>query len=287
MRTLLIGDIHPEAEKLLRQNTQLTKIKREDFPEFTDSKNNDKKIESIVLRTFTQLTAKELDKFTVLRYVVSCSTGLNNLDLDEIKKRNIQLIHFPGANANGVAEHILFFILSLMRKISDDEFIELKGKTIGIIGFGAIGKLVAKKLLGFEADVIAFDVIEQDQKLIDELSVTMKSFDEVVRESDILTVQVPLNKYTQHLINADVFTKMKQGSSFVSIARPEVADENTLLNYYNSGKFKAIALDDCTEKLDQIKGQKNVLITNHIAGKGDNSFREMCLQPVKKLIELI
>ncbi len=283
MKTLLVGPIHEEAHNLLQQNTELQEVSVENFPNSTYPET-----EAIVLRTYTELKESQLNLLPKLKYVVSCSVGLNNLDLDLLKERNIELLFCPGSNANSVAEHTLFLMLSLLRQ--EKPFPEMKGKTVGIIGLGYIGKLVARKLLGFGAKVVAFDVIEQDPVLLEELKVEMKSFEEVAKSADILTVHVPLNKHTANLISDSVFSNMKEGSFFVNTSREEVIDEASLLNHYS--KFKGNGLDVFSDNLktnlqEKTSLQGNLIFTNHVAAQGEDSFKEMCLRPVKLLVEKI
>ena len=234
MKTLLIGKLHPEAKEILKENTKLIQMSNEDFCATTSLFPE---TEALVLRTFTKCQKNELDFFPNLRYIVSCSVGLNNLDLEEMERRNIKLIHVPGTNANSVAEHTLYLMLSLLREDSVRPFAELKNKTIGIIGFGAIGKLVAKKLLGFDCKVIAFDVIAQEQEVLQTLNTQMKELDEVLSMADVITIHVPLNKHTQNLINQECFAKMKEKSFFINTSRAELLDEKSLLFFNNKFHF--------------------------------------------------
>ncbi|MBI3032635.1 NAD(P)-binding domain-containing protein [Candidatus Woesearchaeota archaeon] len=281
MKTLLIGEIHTDAEQVLQKKTTLQKVSQVHFEKtaaFPD-------IEAVVLRTFTLFKTAQLKKFPKLKYVISCSVGLDNLDLEALKAKNIQLIHCPGSNANSVAEHTIYLLWSLLRK-SKPPFFELKGKTIGIIGLGYIGKLVARKLLGCEAKVIAFDVIPQDQKVLDELQVTMKDMNTVVKEADIITVHVPLNKHTQGLITEQLFKQMKKNSFFINTSRQELIDEHGLLLHH--AKFRGIGLDVYSDRLKQQLGNDHrVIFTDHVAAQGEDSFRNMCLEPVKMFVEKI
>ncbi|MBI1968575.1 hypothetical protein HYS49_01560 [Candidatus Woesearchaeota archaeon] len=279
MKTLLIGEIHADAEKLLQQHTELQKATTEDFlqtPTYAD-------VETVVLRTFTPLQEKELQKLPALRSVVSCSVGLDNIAMEALQRRKIELIHCPGSNANSVAEHTLYFLFSLLRWQAP--FPELKGKTIGIIGLGYIGKMVARKLLGCGARVIAFDVIPIDEVLLQELQVEMKEFSTLLREADIVTVHVPLNTHTKELINEQAFQQMKDGAFFINTSRAEVVDEKALLQQAKNGKFSGIALDMCSAAAQKDLRHKNLLITDHVAAQGEDSFREMCLQPVRLYLE--
>ncbi len=283
MKTLLIGKIDAHALQLLESKTELQQISNEEFIATASFQD----IQAVVLRTYTTLTSQELDKLPNLKYVVSCSVGLNNLDMQELKSRNIELIFCPGTNANSVAEHTLYLMLSLLREDVKMPFAELKGKTIGIIGLGYIGKLVAQKLLGFDVKVIAFDVIEQDQETLEKLNVTMKEFSEVFSASDIVTIHVPLNKHTQNLVNKTSFETMKQGSFFINTSRAEVINEEDLNNYVLSRKCRGIALDVCSKELKEKLDEGHVIITDHIAAQGEDSFKNMCKSPVEEFLKRI
>ncbi|PIZ50642.1 hypothetical protein COY27_06560 [Candidatus Woesearchaeota archaeon CG_4_10_14_0_2_um_filter_33_13] len=274
MLTLLIGEIHSDAHLMLKENVELKQVSNEIF--LTETWPG---IEAVMLRTYTTLKDKELLLLPNLKYVVSCSVGIDNLDLELLKQKGIKLIHCPGSNANSVAEHTLYLILSLLRK--EKPFPELKGKTVGIVGFGYIGQEVAKKLQGFECKIIAYDVIEPDKYLLQNLNVKMVSLEEISKKSDIVTIHVPFNKYTQRMINEKFLSSLKKNAFFINTSREEVIDEEALLNHQE--KFAGIGLDVYSEKLEKgLKG--NVLLTPHIAAQGEDSFREMCLQPIKKFL---
>ncbi|MBI2102683.1 hypothetical protein HYT55_02495 [Candidatus Woesearchaeota archaeon] len=283
MNTLLIGEIHPDAKILLEQNTKLTKITNDQFSQIISFPE----IEAVVLRTFTPLKAAELQKLPRLKCVVICSVGTDNLDLELLKQKNIRLIHCPGTNANSVAEHTLYLMLSLLREDSKKPFAELKGKTVGILGFGAIGKIVAKKLQGFEAKVLAFDVIPQDPEVVKQLHVTMVDQDSLLKEVEIITVHVPLNKYTEKIVNKRCFSQMRDNSFFVNTSRAEVIDEEALIDEWKKGKFRGVGVDVCSENFALKIGEGNVIITDHCAAQGEDSFREQCVKPVEEFMKIL
>jgi hydroxypyruvate reductase len=284
MKTLLIGEIENSAHKKLKEHTYLRQITNEEFAATTIFPE----VEVVVLRTYTQLKEEEIEKMPKLKFVVSCSVGTNNLDILQLQEKGIELIHCPGTNANSVAEHTLYLILSLLREDSKRPFAELKGKTVGIVGFGYIGKLVAQKLKGFDAKLIAFDVIEQEPKILQELQVTMKDFDSVLRTADILTIHVPLNTHTHNLINATGFERMKQDAFFINTSREEVINEPDFIDEINEGKFRGIGLDVCSKDfMQKVDCGKNILVTNHVAAQGEESFKEMCNAPIDKLLAKI
>lgn len=289
-RVLLVGDNHLDGIKILKEKTELIEISYEDFEDFLNDEQS-QKIQAIILRTYTELKKEQLDKLPNLKYIVSCSVGINNLDMEEIKEKQIKLIHHPGSNSNSVAEHTLHFILGLLR-LTKPPFDELKGKTVGIIGLGYIGKLVAQKLIGFECNTIAFDVIQQDKNLLDKLKVKIHDFDYVIENSDILTIHVPLNKHTENLINNDVFNKMKDKVYFVNTSRDKVVDTKSLIKNIENNKFSGVALDvyddDFENALIQLKKSgRNIIMSDHTAAQGKESFRNMCLLPIKEFLEEI
>ena len=222
-----------------------------------------------------------------LRYVVSCSVGLDNIDLDEAGKRNIEIINCQGTNANSVAEHTLYLILSLIRRDNKRPFFEIKNKTIGLYGFGNIGKEVAVKLKGFGARVIAYDVIPQDKKILNELNVSTVSLKELAEKSDIVSVHIPLNRHTLGIVGNDFFSGMKEGSFFVNTSRSEVVDEPALIENFKKEKFRGIGLDVYSDYLKKEIINGNVIFTGHVAAQGEDSFREMCVKPVEEFLRRI
>lgn len=236
------------------------------------------------MRTFTKVGAKELEKLPNLKYTVSCSIGIDNMDELEIKKRNINLVNCSGTNANSVAEHTIFLLFSLLRN-TNPPFPELKNKTIGIIRFGNIGKLVAKKLSGFESKIIVFDIIEQDKKLLEKLKVEMRSLEDVIKLLDIITIHVPLNPNTKNLINNRILSIMKPNSFIINTSRAEIIEEDALIRRYHQGKFRGIALDVYSENLKNQLKEGNIVFTSHTAAQGEDSYKEMCVEPIKELLK--
>jgi lactate dehydrogenase-like 2-hydroxyacid dehydrogenase len=269
MKVLQLDKLHDEAQELLDNNFDVVGI---------EDTFNSNEIEAVVLRTFSSFKRERMDKYSNLKYVIQCSVGVDNLDLDEIARRGIKLMHVPGTNSNSVAEHTMFLMLSLFR--SKAPFFELKGKTVGIVGFGQIGKIVARKLLGFECKVIAFDVIEQDVAILKELGVEMCDMSCVLEKSDVVSVHVPLNKYTHNLIGAKEFALMKKESFFINTSRSEIVEEDALLDSLD--QFRGVGLDVDSDKL---KNKEKVINTMHVAAQGEDSFRLQCAKPIEKFLK--
>ena len=281
MKVLVIGNIHTEALKLLSSQYDLSIISSE---QFLSSSSFD--CEVVVFRTFTPMFSPELDKMPNLRFAVLCSVGTDNVDAIEMKKRGIELIFVPGTNANSVAEHTLYLILSLLREDVRSPFAELKNKTVGICGFGAIGKLVATKLKGFGCHVLAFDVIPQDPVVVGDLGVVMVSFEDIFSKSDIISIHVPYMKQTEKLVNDSAFRLIKNGAFFVNTSRAEVIDDEALL--VHAPRFRGVGVDVYSTMLEEglRRGTcKNIILTPHIAAQGEESFRAQCIRPIEEFLK--
>ncbi len=283
MKVILVGKIHPEAEKLLSEHFDYQHLDNEQFYQREDFSG----IQAIALRTFTNLKKEHLDKMPDLKFVVNCSVGFDNLDLDEIEERGIKLVSCSGTNSNSVAEHTIYLLWSLLREDPREFFSELKGKTIGIIGFGNIGKLVAKKLLGSQAKVIAYDVVEQDREVLAELKTEIVSLENLCKDADIITVHVPLNKHTAGLVNRECFENMKEDVFFINTSRSELLDEEALIDKYQRQGFRGLAFDVYSENLKKNLKAGHVIFTDHVGARGEESFRNMCIEPMKKFLSIL
>ena len=142
-------------------------------------------------------------------------------------------------------------------------------------------------LSGFGVNVIAYDIIPPDEKILKELNVKMVSPKELAEKSDIVTVHIPLSKHTFGIINSEFFNSMKENSFFINTSRKEVIDEPALVENFKKEKFRGIGLDVFSDFLKENLNGENVLFTEHVAAQGEDSFREMCLKPVEEFLREI
>ena len=182
-----------------------------------------------------------------LKILARYGTGMNSVDTEAAKRHGIIVTNCPGVNANAVAEHVIAMIFGCLRELprlnaitkegqwKNLTFHELTGKTVGILGFGSIGKLVARKLTGFDCHTIAYDVL-QDQQTAEKYSVTFRSFEELMSESDIICILVPLLPSTENMINRESLKLCKKGVIFVTDARGEVVDEEAMYEALRNGQ---------------------------------------------------
>ncbi|MCR4409244.1 MAG: D-2-hydroxyacid dehydrogenase [Candidatus Saccharicenans sp.] len=207
--------------------------------------------EVAVVRSATKITRPVIEAGKNLKLLIRAGIGLDNIDVAAAKEKGIEVANTPAATSISVAEHTLGLMLGAVRhhgpanltmkqhKWEKKAFTgtELYGKTLGIIGFGRIGKEVAKRALAFGMTVLAYDVIQ----ITTDLPVKQVSLEELIKQADIITLHVP--KTQKPILGEAEFAMMKDGVVIVNVARGGVVDEKALLQALNSGKVKAAALD--------------------------------------------
>ncbi len=236
----------------------------------------------IVLCNKTLIDAAVMNAAKKLKYIGLFATGYNNIDIEAATKLGITVCNAGSYSTSAVAQQVFAYILSHYNAISKyDSFVktggwqtsatfsklcfptdELLGKTIGIIGYGSIGKRVAQIALAFEMKVLVHTRSPQ----VDD-SVTFVSLDTLLRESDIVTPHCPLNAQSQEMFSHDTFAKMKDGAFFINTARGGIVNEQALFDALSNGKLSGAAIDvletepmrmDCV-----LKDAPNIIITPH------------------------
>jgi D-3-phosphoglycerate dehydrogenase len=217
--------------------------------------------------------------------LVQTGAGFDNVDIDACTQYGIWAANAAGVNAQAVAEHVMALILSyyknipflnafMKNRIDENELqytgSELKGKTIGIIGFGAIGKKVAEfcKVFGMNVLIYARNPVVQSDDFV-----KMTDFDTLVSTSDIVSVHVSLNQQTKQLINKEVFKKMKNTALFINTARGGIVNERDLIDALKNGYISGACLDvfesEPLQTDSELRDLSNVILTPHTAGMPD------------------
>ncbi|MDO8648867.1 MAG: NAD(P)-dependent oxidoreductase [Candidatus Peregrinibacteria bacterium] len=246
-----------------------------------------------------------IQKLPKLKLLCTRSVGYDHIDIDACREKDITVCNVPDYGSHVIAEHVFALLLSTLRHIRAGEDrvesgtfdyhglrgIALKGKTIGILGTGKIGRKVAKIAHGYEMRILATDQC-RTVELETELGVQYVSFDELLQQSDILTLHVPGMKETEHLLNAKAFQRMKDGVVLVNTARGSLIDSAALLKALDSGKV-AYALLDVLEHEQNFKENEtlikhpNVVTTPHVAFYADDSMRNMYLDAILSIEQWI
>ncbi len=237
--------------------------------------------DAIVVRSATQVTSDLIERAPRLKVVGRAGTGVDNVDVDAATKRGIVVVNAPESNSVAAAEHTLALALALSRNVpranasltagewARSKFAgnELYGKTLGVIGFGRIGQLVAKRAQAFEMEVIAFDKFVAAERFR-ELGVEhAETTDELYAKADILTIHLPKTPDTVNWIDAEAISRMKDGVRIVNCARGELVDLDALEAGLESGKVGGAALDVFpSEPFTEhpLFGRDNVVVTPHL-----------------------
>lgn len=223
---------------------------------------------------YSVLDKKIIDSLKTLKYITTRSTGFDHIDLTACRANNILVSNVPVYGDNTVAEHTFALILALSRNIplsiektrngdfSVDNLrgFDLEGKTLGVVGTGNIGRHVIKIARGFGMEVLAFD-INQDEKFAKKLGFKYVLMNLLLSNSDIVTLHVPYNKATHHLINIANLNSFKKGCYLINTARGGIADTTALLKGLESGIFAGLGLDVLEEECS-IKEEREILTSN-------------------------
>ena len=236
------------------------------------------------------ITARALESANRLRVIARYGVGTDRVDLAAAESRGIVVTNTPGANSTSVAELTVALIFAMLRNIPRADAATkqgdwprlsgstLTGKTLGLLGLGAIGRAVAKMLSGFECRIIGFDpMVSVDAAA--EWGVTWMERDAVVAAADILSLHLPVLPQTQDMVDAAFIAGMKEGAYLVNTARSELVMEDALLHALQSGKLAGAALDTFRDEPPQpdnpLLGLDNVIATPHTGAHTDGATNAM------------
>ena len=254
--SILIADpIHAEGRALLAKDARL----RVDVATGLDEPSLVKRIpeyDALIVRSKTRVTAPVIAAATRLRAIGRAGIGVDNIDVAAATERGIVVFNTPDANATTTAELTLAHLLSLSRHLPQADRsvrlgewqparfsgVELSGKTIGIIGFGTIGRLVARRCAGLKMRVLAYDPFVPPE-IMEQSAAEPAELDALLAGSDYVTLHCPLTDRTRHLINAPRLAAMKRGARLINCARGGLVDEAALVDAIKSGHVAGAALD--------------------------------------------
>lgn len=242
-----------------------------------------------------------------LKIVSNYAVGFDNINIEDATKKGVVVTNTPSSEVNeAVAEHTWALILSLARRIVEadeatrrgaykgwepDIFlgIGLLGKTLGIVGLGRIGSMVARRSRGHEMKVL-YNKRSRDEKAEKELGVEFAELDALLSQSNFVTLHIPLTEETRHFINKDKLYKMRKGSYLVNTSRGSVVDEHDLVDALRDGHLAGAALDvfDNEPNIDpELIGFENVILTPHIASATWEAREKMGEQAVSSILDVL
>ncbi len=237
--------------------------------------------DGIVIRSATKMTADLIERATKLKAIGRAGVGVDNVDVPAATKRGIVVANAPESNVVTAAEHTMALLLALARNVpqaygslvagkwdrSKYSGVELYEKTLGILGFGRIGQLVAQRARGFGMRVVAFDPFVSAERYRDLGVEKAESPDDIYAQADFITIHLPKTPETEGFLNAEAFAKMRDGARVLNVARGGLVDEVALKDALDSGKLAGAALDVFpSEPMTEspLFGLPNVVVTPHL-----------------------
>ena len=293
-KILIVDDLHP----VFKERAIALGFQVDDLPKITRQETLDiiSNYTGIAVRTKFRIDKELFDAAPNLKFVARAGAGLDNIDEDVAAARNISLINAPEGNRDAVGEHAIGMLLSLANNFRQADMQvrqgtwdregnrgwELKGKTVGIIGYGFMGSSFAQKLSGFGVKVIAYDKYKTG---FSDQYANEVSMEEIVKHSDVLSLHIPLTAETRQLVDDEYLFHFKKPIFFISTARGEVTNTQAVLNAIVAGKIMGAGLDVLeVEKFPKLGEQPwfqtlvnsgKVLLTPHVAGWTFESYRKI------------
>jgi D-3-phosphoglycerate dehydrogenase / 2-oxoglutarate reductase len=256
------------------------------LPEITNQEliSKVKDFDVIVVRSRTKITKEVIQNAKKAKIIARVGVGLDNIDTNEAQNNNIEVINAGEASINAVSELVLGFLFSLSRNIpvannatkngkwikKDLIGVELKGKYLGIIGLGKIGRNVARLARGLRMNLIGYDVVPIDKSFVQEVSLITTDLKTLVESSDFITCHVPYTEQTKHLIDKEMLSRMKNNAFLINTSRGEVIDEEALVDCLKNKRIGGAALDVYEVEPPTNKGLlelDNIVCTPHIAAQ--------------------
>jgi len=301
-KVLLSEDINPLGKKLLEGKAEII-IALDTGKETAIKLVQD--VEGVILRATTRFDAEVIASAQKLKVIARTGVGVDNVDIQAASEKGILVCNFPGMNDLTVAEHTIALIMALAKKIVhmhhavkagnwserfSPDLAEVEGKTLGVIGMGGIGRLVAKKCRdGLGMNILAYDPYVVDKN---ELKVTFTAaLEELFCKADFITIHVPNLPQTKGLVSKELLGMMKQAAFLVNTSRGEVIDESALIHALESTQIKGAALDVFREEPlpenHPLMFLDNVILSPHCAGSTWESNVRIALGAAQAVLDIL
>lgn len=247
------------------------------------------------------LSENVLKEARKLKVISKYGVGIDNIDTGYCKKNNIEISVTKGANSNAVADYTFALLLGVARKIveidkgchlgdwSKKDSLDVYGKKLGIIGLGSIGKAVAKRAIGFDMDLYGFDVYK-DEDCINDYKIKFTNIEEIFMECDFISIHLPLNTETYHMVNEKMLKLAKSNLIIVNTARGGIIDENALYEALKSGAIYGAGIDvfENEPALDsKLLELSNVIVGSHCAASSTGAVDKMSMMASENIIRML
>jgi D-3-phosphoglycerate dehydrogenase len=305
-RLLIADPIHQDAIELLKS----AGFEIVNQPEISQAEviKIIKDFDAIVVRSRTKVSREVIEAGKRLKVVARSGVGLDNVDLEAAKERGLKVVNSPEGPSISVAELVFALVLSIVRKVAfadhgmrEGKWLkkectgsELRGRVLGIVGFGLIGEEVAKRAIAFDMTVLGFDILPDRINVMKKMGVKSCSIKELITASNILTVHVPLNPKTKGLIGATEIKMLPKGAIVINTARGGIVDEEALYDGLANGHLGGAGMDVFSEEpphqnslLRKLITLPNVVCTPHIGAETSDASRKNSMIIAEKLQELL
>ncbi len=311
-KILFIDSVHPLISEELTANRYICELflyqGKEELMKIVHAYSG------IIIRSRIILDEEFLSKATKLQFIGRVGAGMENIDVKYAESRGIRCFNSPEGNRDAVGEHTIGMLLSLMNKLNradrqvregkwqreENRGTEIKGKTIGIIGYGNMGSAFAQRLRGFEARVISHDKYKKDYSDGNTAETTL---DQIFEQADVVSLHVPLTEETRFMCNKAFFERFRKNIWFINTSRGAVVNTVDLVNQLRSGKIIGAALDvleyedssfenltgGFPDAFRYLSGSDRVILTPHIAGwtvESKNKLAKVLVEKILKAFEL-
>ena len=299
MKILICDNLNQQVYKELESIGDCVDISKSNSKD-KDLANHIKDCEIVVIRSDTKLTKEVLDKAEQLKIIARCGVGIDNVDLDFAKSKSIFVTNSPSANLISVVELTVALIISVSRKLSladshlkkgewnRSQFLgnELYGKTLGIVGFGKAGRLVAERMKSFGMSIVFYDPYVTDWNGSEE-SIKL---DDLLRTADVVSIHVIKTKDTENLISKDMLDLLKPSSVIINTSRGGVLDEDYLFELLESEKIFGAGLDvysnEPPKNVDRYNGL-NLVTTPHIGASTNEAQLKAGLETIENIKKIL
>ena len=260
--------------------------------------------DGIIIRSGVKITAKVLAKSGKLKVVGRAGVGVDNVDIDEATKKGVIVMNTPDGNTIAATEHTIAMILSLSRRIPEaycsmkggrwdrKMFVgnEVNGKTLGVIGFGRIGRGVAERMTAFGMRILVFDPFVKKDSVNDDNIEVVEDVSEIFKRADYITIHVPKTKETADLISMKELKMMKPTTRIVNVARGGIVNEDDLAKALDEGIIAGAAIDVFSEEPTPNKklvDAKNIVVTPHLGASTVEAQENVALQVIDQMLEYL
>jgi D-3-phosphoglycerate dehydrogenase len=303
MKVLISDNLHKAGVDILAQHPNIEVDFRPGLSP-DELKEAIKDADGLAIRSATKVTAELINRAPRLKVVGRAGTGLDNVDIPAASKKGIVVMNTPGGNTITTAEHAISLMLAMARNVPQAyrsmaegkwekkkyQGTEIFNKTLGIIGLGRIGRVVAERGLGLRMRVIGFDPFIT-KEMASTIGVELVSLDELLARSDFITIHTPKTKETTKLLNKNAFHKMKRGIRLINCARGGIVDEGALYEALKEGKVAAAALDVFETEPPPaefpLRELPNVICTPHLGASTEEAQANVSVAICEQILEYL